>query len=32
MKDTLPVFFAISKSYVQHFTVAASSLLENNKI
>jgi len=25
------VFFATSKSYIQHFTVAATSLLENNK-
>jgi len=31
MKDSLNVFFATSKLYLQHFTVAATSLLENNK-
>ena len=31
MKDVLNVFFAISESYIQHFTVALTSLLENNK-
>jgi lipopolysaccharide biosynthesis glycosyltransferase len=31
MKKTLNVFFAVSKVYVQYFTVAATSLLENNK-
>lgn len=31
MNDKLNVFFAIDKRYVQHFTVAATSLLENNK-
>jgi len=31
MKKSLNVFFAISKPYFQHFAVAATSLLENNK-
>jgi lipopolysaccharide biosynthesis glycosyltransferase len=31
MKNNLNVFFATSKLYLQHFTVAATSLLENNQ-
>jgi lipopolysaccharide biosynthesis glycosyltransferase len=31
MSNSLNVFFATSKLYLQHFTVAATSLLENNK-
>jgi lipopolysaccharide biosynthesis glycosyltransferase len=31
MNKSLNVFFAIDKNYVQHFTVAVTSLLENNK-
>ena len=31
MKPGLNVFFAVSKAYVQYFTVALTSLLENNK-
>ena len=31
MDKTLNVFFAVSKTYAQHFTVALTSLLENNK-
>ncbi|GAB2700848.1 glycosyltransferase family 8 protein [Mucilaginibacter koreensis] len=31
MKKKFNIFFAIDKRYVQHFTVAATSLLENNK-
>jgi lipopolysaccharide biosynthesis glycosyltransferase len=31
MSKTLNVFFAASRAYLQHFTVAATSLLENNR-
>lgn len=31
MPKSLNVFFAINKKFIQHFTVAATSLLENNK-
>ena len=31
MKNSLNAFFASSKTYLQHFTVALTSLLENNK-
>jgi lipopolysaccharide biosynthesis glycosyltransferase len=31
MKDDLNVFFAIDRNYLQHFTVALTSLLENNR-
>ena len=31
MKSALNIFFAVSKAYIQHFTVALTSLLENNK-